>query len=310
MKQVFHVPVLLEETVQYLQCSCDGVYVDCTVGTGGHSERILNETAPKGIVIGIDVDAESLAVAKRRLKSFGSRFMDVHGDYRNLPEILDSLHIDEVDGILVDLGLSSFQLSDSSRGFSFQKEGPLDMRFNRKTGVPLHSVISDLSERQIQQLLKRFGEEKRAKSIAREIVKSCKKGRIEKTSDLVTIVTKIYGKRKWRIHPATRAFQSFRIFINKELEGLDEFLHHAVLRLKKAGRLAVLAYHSLEDRIIKQTFKRLSFPCTCPPSFPVCCCGKTQLVNLLTSRPITPKKEEMLQNPRSRSAKMRVVERI
>jgi 16S rRNA (cytosine1402-N4)-methyltransferase len=310
MKQVFHVPVLLEETVQCLQCGCDGVYVDCTVGTGGHSERILKETAPKGMVVGIDVDAESLAIAKRRLETFGSRFIGIHDDYRNLPEILDSLRMEEVDGILVDLGLSSFQLSDPSRGFSFQKEGLLDMRFNRKAGAPVHAVINELSERQIQQLLKRFGEEKHSKSIAREIVKTCKKKRVEKTSDLVAIVKKAHGKKPWRINPATKVFQSLRIFINEELEGLDEFLQRAAKHLKKGKRLVVLAYHSLEDRIVKQTFKKLSFPCSCPPSLPVCGCGKEKVVSILTSRPITPKKEELLQNPRSRSAKMRAVEKI
>ncbi len=310
MKQVFHVPVLLEEIVQYLQCSCDGVYVDCTVGTGGHSERILKETAPRGMVVGIDVDAESLAIARRRLRPFGSRFIGVHDDYRNIPKILDSLRMREVDGILLDLGLSSYQLSDPSRGFSFQKEGPLDMRFNRKAGIPVHSVINELSERQIHQLLKRFGEEKQAKSIAREIVKNREKKRIEKTFDLVAIVEKIHGKKPWRIHPATKVFQSFRIFINAELEGLDGFLKCAVRHLKKGKRFVVLAYHSLEDRLVKQTFKKLSLPCICPPSLPVCGCGKKRAVTILTSRPVSPKKEELLQNPRSRSVKMRVVERI
>lgn len=184
------------------------------------------------------------------------------------------------------------------------------MRFNRKAGVPIHGVINELSERQIHQLLKRYGEEKQAKSIAREIVKTCKKKKIEKTSDLVSIVEKVHGRKTWRIHPATKVFQSFRIFINEELEGLDRFLQCAVKHLKKEGRLVVLAYHSLEDRLVKQTFKQLSLPCVCPSALPVCGCGKKRAVTILTTRPITPEKEELLQNPRSRSVKMRVVERI
>ena len=310
MRHVFHVPVLLEESVQYLQCNSSGVYVDCTVGTGGHSERILNKTAPNGTLIGIDIDVESLTVAKERLFAFGSRFITAHGDFKKLPDILDSLQVGKVDGILADLGLSSFQLSDPSRGFSFQKEGPLDMRFNRNTGAPAQKIINEFSEKQIKQILKQLGEEKYYQSIARQIIKRRQKKRFEKTSELSEIVAKAYGKKRWKIHPATKTFQSFRIFINKELEGLDGFLEEAAKRLKKGGRLAVLSYHSLEDRIVKQTFKKLSSPCICPPSLPICGCEKKQVVNILTSRPITPGKDEMLKNPRSRSAKMRVVEKV
>jgi len=305
-----HIPVLVEEAVELLACTSGGIYVDCTAGTGGHSEKILQVAAPEGSVIGIEVDTESLALAAQNLSHFGKRFTEVRGNFKRLPEILDSLGVNMVDGILVDLGLSSFQLSQPSRGFSFLVDGPLDMRFDTSQGDTAEKLINKLPEGEIKRLLREFGEERLSGRIARLIVARREKQRIKRTSELSDIVLKAYGGRKTRIHPATKTFQAFRIAVNRELEELDSFIVKGMERLKKGGRFVAITFHSLEDRIVKETFRKLSSPCICPPALPVCGCGREKVITVLTHKPIVPSKEEIESNPRSRSAKLRAAEKI
>ncbi len=305
-----HIPVLLQEAVELLNCTSGGIYVDCTAGTGGHSENILNVSAPEGTVIGIEIDAESLALAERNLSRFGARFTAVRENFKRLPEILDSFGVAMVDGILADLGFSSFQLSQSSRGFSFQVDGPLDMRFDGSQAVTAERLINELPEADIRRILKEYGQEPLSARIARSIVERRNRQRIQRTIELSEIATKAYGNRKTKIHPATKTFQAFRIAVNRELEGLGEFIHKGIGRLRKGGRFAVISFHSLEDRIVKESFRALSSPCICPPDLPVCGCGRKKLITIKTRKPVIPTKEEIAQNPRARSAKLRAAERL
>ena len=305
-----HIPVLLEEAFEFLRCSRGGMYVDCTAGTGGHSGKILQVAAPEVSVIGIDIDAESLACARKKLACFGNRFTGVRGDYKELPEILDSLGVNMVDGILVDLGLSSYQLSQPSRGFSFQADGPLDMRFDQTSTEKAEKLVNELPEQDIRRILKDYGQERLCARIARLIVQRRTKNRIERTSELAEIAMKAYGSRKTDIHPATRTFQAFRIAVNRELEGLGDFIKKGTERLKEEGRFVAISFHSLEDRIVKTAFRDLSSPCICPPRLPVCGCGRKKMVTVLTRKPVLPSPEELERNPRARSAKLRAVERI
>lgn len=284
--------------------------MDCTAGTGGHSENILNVSAPEGTVIGIEIDAESIALAERNLARFGKRFMAVREDFKKLPEILDSLGVAMVDGILADLGLSSFQLLQPSRGFSFQFDGPLDMRFDGSQALTAETLINELPEADIKRILKEYGEEPLSARIARSIIECRNKKRIQRTFELSEIALKAYGNRKTKIHPATKTFQAFRIAVNRELEGLGEFIREGIARLKKGGRFVVISFHSLEDRIVKESFRALSSPCICPPDLPICGCGRKKLIDIKTRKPVMPTKEETAQNPRARSAKLRAAERL
>jgi 16S rRNA (cytosine1402-N4)-methyltransferase len=307
-----HRPVLLRETIELLAAERGGLFVDCTVGLGGHSEAIL-QTSPDAQVLGIDRDEEALGFARKRLAQFGSRFRAVHADLRDITRVLAIAEVGAVRGILADLGVSSLQLNSPQRGFSFQYDAPLDMRMNAAKGVETAAeLLGRLSEVEIARIIFEYGEERRSRRIARWIVEKRERGApIETTRDLASLVERAVGyDKKRRIHPATRTFQALRIAVNGELENLDRFVADAVDLLEPAGRLAVISFHSLEDRIIKRTLLKLSGRCQCPPRLPTCTCGAQKTIEILTRRPIAAGAEEVAENPRSRSAKLRVARKL
>ena len=301
-----HRPVLLRETIELLAAERGGLFVDCTVGLGGHSEAIL-QASSDAQVLGIDRDEEALELAGRRLALYGSRFRAVHADFRELTRVLATAKVRQADGVLADLGVSSLQLDSPGRGFSFRHEAPLDMRMDMSKGETAAELLGRLSEVEIANLIFELGEERGSRRIARAIVQRRDRGEpVATTTDLANLVERAVGKgNKRRIHPATRTFQALRIAVNAELENLDRFLFDAVDHLEPAGRLAVISFHSLEDRIIKRTLLRLSGKCQCPPRLPKCICGATKDVEILTRRAIVPGAAEIEDNPRSRSAKLR-----
>jgi 16S rRNA (cytosine1402-N4)-methyltransferase len=297
-----HVPVLVEEVVQCLRPQSDGVYVDATLGEGGHAEALLRASAPSGRLIGIDRDAEVLEEARQRLAPFGSRVNMVHGHAVELRSILDTLLVAQVNGVLLDLGVSSYQLETAERGFSFMREGPLDMRMDRTAEQTAARLINTLGESELVNLIQRYGEERWARRIARAIVRARRRAPLQTTQDLAVVITHVIppGARPPRIHPATRTFQALRIAVNQELARLEDSLKVAVACLSPTGRLCVIAYHSLEDRIVKRTFQAYatSQEETPPPA------------RLLTRKPITCTLTERRANPRARSAKLRVLEKL
>jgi 16S rRNA (cytosine1402-N4)-methyltransferase len=303
-----HRPVLLRETIELLAVERGGVFVDCTVGLGGHSEAIL-EASRDTQVLGIDRDEEALDLARKRLARFGSRFRAAHADFRDITRVLAIAEVKEPRGILADLGVSSWQLDSPLRGFSFRHDAPLDMRMDASIGVETAAeLLGRLSEVQIARIIFEFGEERRARRIARWIVERRDQGApLKTTRDLATLVERAVGyDKKRRIHPATRTFQALRIAVNGELENLDRFVADAVDLLEPEGRLAVISFHSLEDRIIKRTLLKLSGRCQCPPRLPACMCGAQKTIEILTRRPISAGEEEVAENPRARSARLRV----
>ena len=301
-----HRPVLLRETIELLAAGRGGLFVDCTVGLGGHSEAIL-QASPDAHVLGIDRDEEALGLATERLAQYGSRFRSVHADFRELTRVLATAKVRQVRGVVADLGVSSLQLDSPGRGFSFRHEAPLDMRMDISGGETAAELLGRLSEVEIARIIFEYGEERRSRRIARRIVERRERGEpIQTTHDLADLVARAVGPdKKRRIHPATRTFQALRIAVNGELENLDSFLVQAVDHLEQAGRLAVISFHSLEDRIVKRTLLKLSGRCQCPPRLPVCICGVTKQISILTRRAIVPGEEEIEENPRSRSAKLR-----
>ena len=284
-----------------------GKYVDGTVGAGGHSWGILEASSPEGQLLGLDVDPQALALAAGRLAEFGSRAVLRHASYARLRAELGGLGWEPVQGIVLDLGASSMQFDSAERGFSFQAEGPLDMRFDPGTGTTAADLINRLPERELADLIWRYGEEPHARRVARAIVAARP---IETTSQLAQVISRASGHTQYRIHPATRTFQALRITVNHELETVEAALPEAVRALAPRGRIAIIAFHSLEDRIVKQFFFRESRDCICPPEQPVCTCGHHATLKLLTRRPVQATEEEVMQNPRSRSAKLRVAERL
>lgn len=301
-----HRPVLLRETIELLAAERGGLFVDCTVGLGGHSEAIL-QASSDAQVLGIDRDEEALGLATERLAQYGSRFRSVHADFRELTRVLATAKVRQVRGVVADLGVSSLQLDSPGRGFSFRHEAPLDMRMDMSTGETAAELLGRLSEVEIARIIFEYGEERRSRRIARWIVERRERGEpIQTTHDLADLVARAVGPdKKRRIHPATRTFQALRIAVNGELENLDRFLVQAVDHLEQAGRLAVISFHSLEDRIVKWTLLKLAGRCQCPPRLPVCICGVTKQISILTRRAIVPGEEETEENPRSRSAKLR-----
>ena len=307
-----HRPVLLRETIELLAAARGGLFVDCTVGLGGHAEAIL-QASTDAHVLGIDRDDEALAFARERLKPFGPRFRSVHADFRELTRVLATAKIKQARGILADLGASSLQLDSPSRGFSFRHDAPLDMRMDATGGEETAAeLLGRLSEVEIARIIFEYGEERHSRRIARRIVERRERGEpVRTTRDLAELVERAIGPVKQRrIHPATRTFQALRIAVNRELESLDEFLSDAVDLLEPEGRLAVIGFHSLEDRIIKRTFSKLSGHCQCPPRLPQCKCGARRVVEILTRRPVTPKASEIAENPRARSAKLRACKKL
>ncbi|HYK05234.1 MAG TPA: 16S rRNA (cytosine(1402)-N(4))-methyltransferase RsmH [Thermoanaerobaculia bacterium] len=304
-----HEPVLLSEVLEYLEPNRpDGILVDATVGLGGHSEALL-ERHPDLRLVAIDRDPQALERSQERLSRFGDRVTFVRGRHESLIDILKQHQIDQVSGLLADLGVSSMQLDDAARGFSFRFEGPLDMRMGdaEKTAADL---VNTLDEYELSRIIRDYGEEPMARRIARAIVAAREEAPIETTSRLAEVIRSVKKQRYNEIDPSTLTFQALRIATNEELIGLDKFADDAVSVLEPGARVAIISFHSLEDRIIKRAFRRLAGQCTCPPHMPVCGCGAETLVEVLTGRPVTASEEEESRNPRARSAKLRVAERV
>lgn len=306
-----HVSVLLEECMQGLNIKEDGIYVDCTMGGAGHSSEILKHLSKKGRLIGIDQDNDALKASKERLKDY-ENVTYVHNNFYNIYDILESLNIEKVDGILMDLGVSSYQLDNGERGFSYMKDAPLDMRMDRDNGLSAYEVVNKYSLEELYKVIKEYGEEKFAKRIAQFIVSRREDKPIETTFELVDIIKAAIPAKARREgpHPAKRTFQAIRIEVNSELAILNKAIEDSIEKLNEGGRLAIITFHSLEDRIVKTKFKELEKPCTCPREFPICICGKKPKVKVITRKPIDPSEEELEINPRSRSAKLRVAEKI
>lgn len=300
---------MLDEVLEHLAPERGGTYVDATIGLGGHAEGILSASEDSR-VIGIDRDAESLALAGERLERFGGRVSLVHDDYRNLPAILESQGSGPIAGLVADLGISSHQLAAEGRGFSFLRDEPLDMRMDRSSGITAADLLASVDETELTRILRDYAEERFARRIARAIVRARSRDPIRTTGQLAGVVESVIQRRGSRIHPATRTFQALRIAVNRELEGIDTFVLDSVEALQARGRLVLLTFHSLEDRLIKTSLLRLTHRCSCPRSFPRCACSTPDLVIPLTRKPLRPSDEEIASNPRSRSAKLRAAERL
>ena len=307
-----HIPVMLNECLEGLNIKADGTYVDGTVGGAGHSIEIVKRLSENGRLICVDKDEDALKAAGERLAPYKDRVTFIHDDYKNLVNELDSIGVGKVDGILLDLGVSSYQLDNAERGFSYMKDAPLDMRMDRSQRISAHEVVNGYTESELARILFDYGEEKLARQIARNIVRARSEKPIETTLELAKIVEDTYpAKTRWKFgHPAKRTFQAIRIEVNDELSSLGEAVTAMARRLEKGGRMAVITFHSLEDRIVKSAFKELSLACTCPPDFPVCVCGKVQEVELVNKKPITASEEELENNSRSQSAKLRVIKKL
>jgi 16S rRNA (cytosine1402-N4)-methyltransferase len=306
MTMPIHKPVLLNKTVEALQAQPGKRYVDCTLGVGGHASAILENILPDGKLLGIDADPEAIKMAKNRLTDYIGSTIIINDNFANLETICRENNFLPVHGILFDLGLSSTQL-ESERGFSFQHDSPLDMRFSPTQELTAADIVNDLSEDRLSQIIKNYGEERYSKRIARYITKNRPIG---STLQLASIIEKATGGRHGKIHPATRTFMAVRIAVNHELENLAAALKQSVNCLDHRGRLVVISYHSLEDRIVKQFMIRESKGCICPPGTPICQCGHKPSLKIVTKKPITPSLTETKLNPRSRSAKLRVAERL
>lgn len=303
-----HQSVLLSEIVEFLRPSrADGTLVDATVGLGGHAEALLSRY-PSIRLLGIDRDPAALAASAARLETFGDRVALVQGRHESLIDILKKQKIESVSGLLADLGVSSMQLDDASRGFSFRYDAPLDMRMGPESKTAAE-LVNTLDEQELAAVLRDYGEEPMARRIARAIVEARVEGPIDTTARLAEIVRSVKWAKPGHIDPATLTFQALRIAANEELIGLDRFIDDAVSVLEPEGRIAVISFHSLEDRIVKRAMRRLEGECTCPPNLPVCACGAKEVVGILTGRPVTASEEEVQNNPRSRSAKLRVAEK-
>ena len=310
--QYRHVPVMVKEVIDYLNCSSGKAYVDGTLGGGGHAQAILDAIGAEGCLVGIDRDPDAIANAGESFHRYQPNVQIFHDNYTNLPQILSRLHITGVDGILLDLGLSLYQLEGSGRGFSFMREEPLDMRMNPEQGQTAETIVNRLSEKELSGIISRYGDEPWAVRIAKSIVAARRKQAIRSSLQLAEVVKKAIPARhrRGRIHPATRTFQAIRIAVNQELEALERFLDEAVNFLNPGGRLCILSFHSLEDRIVKERFKALARGCNCPPHFPMCVCGKTPQVSILTKKPVRPGHAEVQANPMARSARLRAAERL
>ncbi|GIW46646.1 MAG: ribosomal RNA small subunit methyltransferase H [Deltaproteobacteria bacterium] len=311
-EQIVHKPVMVREVIEFLNPSPGGIYVDATLGLGGHTEAILKASGAKARVIGFDVDEQALSLAKKRLCAFSENVVFVNENFSRIEEVLKSLGIEEVDGVVADLGLSSFQLEGSKRGFSFLRDEPLDMRMDKRIGVTAFNLINELDFEELYNIFKTYGEERWARRIARCIIRYRSQKPIKTTLELAEIVSEAIPKRfhPRGIHPATRVFQALRIAVNKELENLEVFLRKAIPLLKRGGKIAVISFHSLEDRKVKNVFREFSLSCICPPGLPVCGCGRRGMLRVLTRSPVRPSSQEVSNNPRARSAKLRVGERI
>ena len=305
-------PVMPDEAIRYLAPKAGGIYVDGTLGGAGHGARILEASSPDGTLIGFDRDAEALRAARERLLPFGDRVRLVHGNFTGIAEALAGLGIERIDGLLLDLGVSSHQLDMAERGFSFQQDAPLDMRMDRSSGATAAELLNSLAEEELARIIRDFGEERWAKRIAAFIVRAREEAPIETTLRLVDIIKGAIPRGAWeeRLHPATRTFQGLRIAVNEELTSLEKGLDIGVRMLNRGGRVVVIAFHSLEDRIVKNSFRHSAHGCTCPKGLPYCVCDNKPLLRLLTGKPVMAGAAEVEANPRARSAKLRAAERL
>jgi len=311
--QYKHIPVMLKEAVYFLNCMPGKIFVDCTLGGAGHALAVLRKIMPDGLLIGIDQDEDAILNAKGLLKQYESNIRLFHENFVNLPAILSSLNIEAVDGILLDLGLSLYQLELSGRGFSFKKDEPLDMRMNVKSEVTAEDLVNKMDEEGLKKLFRQYGEERWAKQIARNIVKQRKQKKICSCVQLAQIVCDAIPKKflfNQKIHPATRVFMALRIAVNRELELLSSFMESAINFLKPEGRICIISFHSLEDRIVKHRIKALEGRCICPPDFPQCVCNRKKILRSLTKKVLRPTEEEIAANPMARSAKLRAAEKL
>lgn len=306
-----HISVLLNETIESLNIQEDGIYVDGTMGGAGHGCEICRRLGAKGRYIGIDQDEAAIAAGTARLTEFADRIEIIRSNYCNMKELLFERGIKGVDGILLDLGVSSYQLDTAERGFSYMKDSPLDMRMDSRNVISAKEVVNGYSEAELFRIIKEYGEEQFAKNIAKHIVKARENHEIETTGELVDIIKAAIPMKiqKQQGHPAKKVFQAIRIEVNQELEVLYKTLDDMIGLLNSGGRLSIITFHSLEDRAVKNRFRLAENPCTCPPSFPVCCCGKESLGRVVTRKPIIPSEEEMEFNSRAKSAKLRVFEK-
>lgn len=300
------------EVLNFLEPHNGGIYLDGTLGGGGHARLILEVSSPDGVLIGLDRDAVALDAARKNLVAFGDRAIFLQGNFSTMDTHLDQIGIDLLDGVLLDLGVSSYQLDSPERGFSFREEGPLDMRMNPREGVSAATVVAEAEAAELKRIFREYGEERWAGKIARAIVADRDQAPFETTLQLAELVSRVVprGKGPQRIHPATRIFQALRIHVNGELDSLRAGLDAAWQRLKVGGRLVVISFHSLEDRMVKQTFRALATGCTCPPRLAVCVCGHKPAVRVLTRKAVRATENEILSNPRSRSAVLRAIEKL
>lgn len=311
MKEFKHYSVMAEECISALAIKKNGIYLDATLGGGGHSSLIA-ERLESGLLIGVDQDADAIKAASKRLEPFGERFRAVKSNFSALKEVLEQQEIDALDGIIFDLGVSSFQLDEESRGFSYRFDAPLDMRMDRQSPLTAYEVVNSYSEEQLIRILFEYGEEKQARRIARAICKAREQAPIESTGQLVELIEKAFPpkERYGNKHPAKRSFQAIRIEVNGELAILEQAMRDAVSALKPGGRIAVMTFHSLEDRIVKNTFADLARGCICDKNLPICVCGRKPIIKQITHKPITASAEELAANRRSKPAKLRVAEKL
>lgn len=306
-----HISVMLNECIEGLNINKNGIYVDGTIGGAGHSSEILKRLDNNGLLIGVDQDTDALKYSKEKLSEF-SNVLFVHDNFSNIKNILKENNIKGIDGILLDLGVSSYQLDNPARGFSYMQDAKLDMRMNEESNFSAWDVVNTYSKQQLEKVIKDYGEEKWASRIAEFIVNERTNKTIDTTFELVDIIKAAIPARARRDgpHPAKRTFQAIRIEVNKELEILKKSVEDCIDVLKPDGRICIITFHSLEDRIVKNVYKEKENPCTCPPEFPVCICGRKPEIKIITKKPVTPSKEELDLNPRSRSAKLRIAQKI
>ena len=306
-----HKSVLLNETIEGLNIKPDGIYVDGTLGGGGHAYEVCRRLGEKGSIIGIDQDEAAIEAASVRLKDFGEKVTIIRSNYCDMKSKLQEQGIDKVDGIVLDLGVSSYQLDTADRGFSYREDAPLDMRMDRRQKMTARDIVNDYSEMDLYRVIRDYGEDKFAKNIAKHIVKERQKKTIETAGELTDIIRAAIPMKVQVTggHPAKRTFQAIRIELNHELEVLSDHLDEMIDLLNPGGRICIITFHSLEDRIVKSNFKRNENPCTCPSDFPVCVCGKVSKGKVITRKPILPSEKELEENSRSKSAKLRVFER-
>ncbi len=302
-----HIPVMVPEILKYLEVSSGGRYIDCTLGEGGHTKSLLEASNPGGEVLGIDADHEAIEVSKNRLEEYGERFIYDNSNFKNIKKIAMKSKFVPCHGILFDLGVSSLQLDKESRGFSFRRKAPLDMRFSINQTLTAQDVLNTFSESEISDILYQYGEERQSRKIAKLIIENRP---LSNADELTDLIKKNIRQTNYKINPSTKTFQALRIYINEELNSLSQALEQSLEILGVGGRMAVISYHSLEDRIVKNFFKKESKYCICPPNIPECDCGHFPKLKIITKKPVSPSQSEIEANKRSRSAKLRVVERI